>query len=148
HHNLQHNSEYLVSSVSNGKVVLNLSAATGHHEGTNVLIFVSNSVIANGSTIHLSFDGKVVTLTSVGGVINATSSTEASFATMKASGGTLIILHVPHFSNHTVDIYSSSASTSPLTTIYQNADLVVLGSVIAVIVAISVVAVVRRKPKQ
>lgn len=138
----------VVTSVTNGKVVLNLSAAAGHHKGTDVLIFVSNSVIASGSTIHLSFDGTVVNLTSVGGVINATSSTQASFATMKVSGGTLIILHVPHFSNHTVDIYSSSASSNPLNSIYQNADLVVLGVVIAVIVAISAVAVVRRKSKQ
>ena len=138
----------IVTSVSNGKVVLNVSAAAGHHEGTNVLIFVSNSVIANGSSIHLSFDGKVVSLTSVNGVLNATSTIDASFAIMKVSGGSLIILHVPHFSNHTVEIYSGSATTSPLGVLSQNMDLVVLGAVIAIIAILSAVAVRMRKTKQ
>jgi hypothetical protein len=138
----------VVTSVSNGKVILNLSAAAGHHMGTNVLIFVSNSVIANGSTIHLLFDGQQVSLTSVNGVINATSSIDASFATIKVSGGTLVVLHVPHFSNHTVEIYSGSATSSPLGILSQNVDLVVLGAVLAVIVALSAVAVRIRKKKQ
>lgn len=138
----------VVTSVSNGKVVLNLSAESGHHMGTNVLIFVSNSVIANGSTIHLLFDGQQVTLSSVNGVINATSSIDASFATLKVSGGTLVVLHVPHFSNHTVEIYSGSATSSPLGILSQNLDLVVLGAVLAVIVALSAVAVRMRKKKQ
>ena len=138
----------VVTSVSNGKVVLNVSAAAGHHEGTNVLIYVSNTVIANGSSIHLSFDGQVVSLTSVNGVLNATSTIDASFAIMKVSGGSLIILHVPHFSNHTVEIYSGSATTSPLSVLSQNMNLVVLGAVIAVIAILSAVAVRMRKTKQ
>jgi hypothetical protein len=138
----------VITSVSNGKVTLNVSAAAGHHEGTNVLIFISNTVIANGSSIHLSFDGNAVSLTSVNGVINATSTIDASFAVMKVSGGSLIILHVPHFSNHTVEIYSGSATTSPLGVLSQNMDLVVLGAVIAIIAVLSAVAVRMKKAKQ
>jgi hypothetical protein len=138
----------VITSVSNGKVTMNVSAAAGHHEGTNVLIFISNTVIANGSSIHLSFDGNAVSLTSVNGVINATSTIDASFAVMKVSGGSLIILHVPHFSNHTVEIYSGSATTSPLGVLSQNMDLVVLGAVIAIIAVLSAVAVRMKKAKQ
>lgn len=138
----------VITSVSNGKVTMNVSAAAGHHEGTNVLIFISNTVIANGSSIHLSFDGNAVSLTSVNGVINATSTIDASFAVMKVSGGSLIILHVPHFSNHTVEIYSGSATTSLLGVLSQNMDLVVLGAVIAIIAVLSAVAVRMRRAKQ
>lgn len=131
-----------IVNVTSGKAVVDLSAAVLHHEGTNVLIYIANSVITNNSNIKVTFDGVTVGVSSLDGVLNTTSSTSAYFAEEKVPGGLLIVLHVPHFSSHTLAIYST-ASQSPSGT--TGGKLLLLGGAIAVIVVIAAVAFALRK---
>ncbi len=134
----------VVSNVTSGKATIKLSSAD--HHGANVLIFVSNSVISSNSNLKVTFDGVSVSLSSVNGVINATSSTQASFAEMQTNGGVLILLHVPHFSNHTVVISSAgSQTTSPINLSGTGGKVLLIGAIVVVIAGIAAAVSVRRK---
>jgi hypothetical protein len=131
----------LVNSVS-GKVVVKVSSL--QHEGTNLAIFVSNKVLSNSSKIYVSFDGKSVALSTVNNTINVTSSTTAYYATINESNGVLVLIHVPHFSNHTIEISSSplTVTNNPLS---PNDEIYIAVGAIVVIAAIAGIAVRRRK---
>lgn len=134
-----------VQNVTANKVLLKVSSK--HHEGTNFAIFVPNNVIQNNSKITVKFDNQTITLTSgIGSVINATSTTQASFYFMKTNGGTLVVIHVPHFSTHSIEVVNSAISTgSPLTKIPHNGVLYAALGIIAVIAVIAGVTLSRRK---
>ena len=132
----------VVANITSGKVTIDLSAETGHHVGTDVAIFISDSVIATGSSLHITFDGVSVGVQSSNGVINATSNTTASYAIIKVSGGMLIVFHIPHFSYHTLVISGSAPS---VTSGISQADLYAILGIVAVIAVISLIAVSVRK---
>ncbi len=134
-----------VQSVNTNSVYLKVSGKS--HEGTNIAFFVPNGVINANSTITVKFDSQTVSLTSsANGVINATSSTHATFFSKKVNGGTLIILHVPHFSTHTVEITSSTASGSPSLPLGNHTILYIgLGFVAVVAIAAGVTLTRKRK---
>ncbi len=101
-----------VQNVSTGSITVKVGSL--NHEGTNFAIFVPNNVISNNSQITLKFDNQVITLSgSMNSVVNATSTTQASFYYVNVTGGTLVIVHVPHFSQHTITISSATTGTSP-----------------------------------
>lgn len=135
-----------VQNVSTGSITVKVGSST--HEGTNFAIFVPNNVISNNSKITLKFDSQVITLSSsVNNVVNATSSTQATFYYVKVSGGTLVVIHVPHFSQHTIQISTASSATSspsPLSLSGHNGLYAALG-VLVVVAAIAGVVLVRRK---
>lgn len=134
-----------VQNVTSNKVLLKVSSK--HHEGTNFAIFVPNNVIQNNSKISVKFDNQTITLTSgVGSVVNATSTTQASFYFMKTNGGTLVIIHVPHFSTHSIEIVNSAVSTgNPSPTIPDHGILYAALGIVAVIAIIAGVTLSRRK---
>ncbi len=135
----------VLSNVTSGKATIRLSSSD--HVGTNVLIFVSNSVISSNSNVKVTFDGVTVQLNSVSGVLNTTSSTSATFAEMQTTGGILILVHVPHFSNHTIVVSSSgSTNTSPLSLFgTSGGKLIVVVGLIVVISGITAAVVVRKR---
>lgn len=136
----------IVSNVTAGQATIHLSSSD--HVGTNILIFVSNSVINSNSNLKVTFDGVTLNLNSVDGVLNTTSTTQATFAEIQTTGGVLILLHVPHFSNHTVVISSSGSSTTPLSSLSLGSTggkLVVVGAVIAIVVIVAAVMTRRKK---
>lgn len=132
----------LVSSTS-GKV--ELSVSSNLHEGANLAIFVSNTVLKNSSKIYVSFDGKSVDLSTVNNTINVTSSTTAYYAVINESNGVLVIIHVPHFSNHTIEISSSPLTVSSSPPLTGNDELYIAIAAIVIIAAIAGVAIKRRK---
>lgn len=136
-----------LSSVSSGKATIALSSA--NHVGTNVLIFISNSVINSNSNLKVTFDGTTLKFNSVDGVLNTTSNTNALVAQIQTSGGILVLLHVPHFSNHTVVISSGGSSgTSPLNLGSNGGKLLVVGGTIAILAIVGAALVSRRKKNQ
>ncbi|MGP6293493.1 hypothetical protein [Caldiplasma sukawensis] len=133
-----------VSSENSGKVTIDVSATPGNHTGTNIAIFISNSVMKDNGNFTVTFDGSVATFTDFNGVVNVSSSTSAYFSFVKESGGVLFIIHIPHFSNHTITIQPSTATvtSSSNNNMYT---YIILGVVVVVIVAVLVAMVVRRK---
>lgn len=130
-----------VTSLTYGKLALQLSST--EHTGTAVGLFISNQVINSTGKIYVYLDGTAITLSSYNNVINSTSDTNAFYAVIPESAGMLLIVHVPHFSNHTLVVSSSPLSNSgsglPSLGIY---DYAVIGVVAA---AIASIMVVRRK---
>ncbi len=135
-----------VQNVSTGSITVKVGSL--NHEGTNFAIFVPNNVISNNSKITLKFDTQVITLSGgVNNVVNATSSTQASFYYVKVSGGTLVVIHVPHFSQHTIQISTSSSTTTGygFPGLSGQDGLYAALGVLVVIGAIAGVVLVRRK---
>lgn len=133
-----------LKTATQGSVSLAVSSET--HAGTSVAIFIPNSVISNSSKIVVKFDSTTINSESVNLVINSTNTVTATYSTVNVAGGFVVIVHVPHFSNHTIEITSAQTnSTSPLGPILgSTTDLVIVGVVI-VVVAVGAVLGIRRK---
>lgn len=133
-----------VQNVNANSVTIRVGS-TSSHEGTNFGIFVPNGVIANNSKIVVKFDSKnTVTVSNISSVINATSTTQASIYKVSVSGGTLIVIHVPHFSNHTIEISTGSTQTG-LPGLPGNDAVYVIGGAIVVVALIGVGLSMRRR---
>lgn len=134
-----------VQNVSSGSVTVKVDSA--HHEGTNFAIYVPNGVISNNSRITLAFDGQTISLSSsVNSVVNATSTVNASFYYVSVSGGTLVVIHVPHFSTHTIQISTASASPGGnLPGIGGINVIYIAAGIVGAIVVIAAVGLVRRR---
>lgn len=136
--------QILVQNVTSNKVFVQVSSKM--HEGTNFAVFVPNNVISNLSKISLKFDNQTITLTkNMGAVLNATSSVNASFYYVQVNGGTLVVIHVPHFSTHTIEIVNGSISTGNTPRIHQGDTLYIGLGIVAVIALVAGVSLRRRK---
>ncbi len=133
-----------LTSVSPGHAVVTLNATPGHKKGTDIVIFLSNSFLQNSHNIYIKFDGKIITSTNISGILNDTSNISASYAVYSEQNGEIVIIHVPHFSNHTVDL-----STTPYTAnqSYLNSSLFipVMGVVIAAIILVGALVYIRKR---
>ena len=133
-----------IQNVNTNSVTIKVGS-TSSHEGTNFGIFVPNGVIANNSKIVVTFDSKnTVTVSNISSVINATSTTQAAIYKVSVSGGTLIVVHIPHFSNHTIEISTASSQTG-LPGLPGNEAVYVIGGAIVVVALIGVALAMRRR---
>ncbi|MCL5668363.1 MAG: hypothetical protein M1593_04995 [Candidatus Thermoplasmatota archaeon] len=142
--NLNASVNFSISSVNAGKVSFNL--ASHDHQGTNVAVFISNSVLKNigNGTVYVYLDGARVSLSSYNGVVNSTSDVSASYAVIQENSGVLVIVHIPHFSNHTLVISSTAIQPSGTLT-PTDYGYIAIGGVAAVIAAIGAISILRRK---
>ena len=133
-----------IQNVNTNSVTIKVGSKSSH-EGTNFGIFVPNGVIANNSKIVVTFDSKnTVTVSNISSVINATSSTQASIYKVSVNGGTLIVIHVPHFSNHTIQI-SAVNSQAGLPGLPGNDSLYVLGGAVVVVALVGIGLATRKR---
>ncbi len=133
-----------IQNVNTNSVTIKVSSRSSH-EGTNFGIFVPNGVIANNSKIVVTFDSKdTVTVSNISSVINATSSTQASIYKVSVNGGTLLVIHVPHFSNHTIQISAVNTQTG-LPGLPGNDSLYVIGGTVVIVALIGVGLAMRKR---
>ncbi len=133
-----------IQNVNTNSVTIKVGSKSSH-EGTNFGIFVPNGVIANNSKIVVTFDSKnTVTVSNISSVINATSNTQASIYKVSVNGGTLIVIHVPHFSNHTIQI-SAVNSQAGLPGLPGNDSLYVLGGAVVVVALVGIGLATRKR---
>ncbi len=128
-----------IVNVTSGSVTLHVSST--NHIGTDILVFVSNSVIKTGSSVTLKFDNVTMSLSSVNGVLNAT--TSASFTELQTSGGIYFLIHIPHFSDHTITISSSSSPVS----ISSTMEKIIAGVVVVGLIGVAAAVVAMRRKK-
>lgn len=143
---VSYNSSLKMSLVSNssGKVVLRVSSA--HHEGTNVVVFVSNAILSGSSKIYVSLDNQSIQLTSINDTLNVTSSVQAYYSVINEQNGFLVVIHVPHFSNHTIEISTTPFTTGSTPKIPLSPQMELALGIIAVIAIVAIaLAVVRRR---
>ncbi len=132
-----------ITSISSGHAMISLSAVPGHKKGTNVAIFISNSFLQNSHNVYIKFDGTVISSLSMNGLLNDTSSVSAAYSVYAESNGDLVIVHVPHFSNHTIEISDTAfpASSSAVSSLVIPA----IGIVIAAVIVIGAVVYLRKR---
>jgi hypothetical protein len=125
------------------RVEIQLSAQT--QQGQNIAVFIPNSVISNGSQFTLKLDNQVMTqLQDANGLINTTSQSQAQYYLSAVNGGTLIIIHTPHFSTHTLEINGTSTTTAGGFPYLW----VAIGAVIVIAVAVLVMVLIRVSGKK
>ncbi len=104
-----------LTSYYNGSLSLNLQNAYTNRVqvmlssnvqlGANIAVFIPNSVIMNNSHFTVRLDSQVMTqLQEANGILNSTSTTQGQYFISQASGGVILLIHVPHFSTHTIEI--------------------------------------------
>ncbi len=114
-------------------------------QATNVLIYVPNGLIPNGSQIKLMYDNQEMTMASnMNGVINDSSQTDPSYYMTAVSGGSVILLHIPHFSTHTLEITSTPAPSGGFGSLLT---WIIIGVVIVAVAAIAAIVVLRTRPR-
>ncbi|HLH86416.1 MAG TPA: hypothetical protein VKU79_06105 [Thermoplasmataceae archaeon] len=132
-----------VTNVTAGKVVVQVSSS--EHTGTHIVFFVNQSFVGSSGKLYVYFDGKSATLSTVNGTLNVTTSTSAVYAVVNVTGGYLVIISIPHFSNHTIVI--SDTSLTPTSTMPSNTDLYVIAGIVVVAAIAGTVLAVRRNRK-
>ena len=138
-----------VSSQSQGKATVSLSST--NHRGTTIAVFVTKQFLGTSNTVYLKFDGSVINITGTSSIFNITSTTNAYYAVINESTGIMILIHVPHFSNHTIEIsstpYSTSTSTPTPTNVPLNVEYFSIAAGVGIIAIVGVAALVMRRKK-
>lgn len=120
-----------VTSVQNGKVTVEVGSS--QQKGTSISIFVSDKFVSNSGKIYVTFDGNSAILSSLNGTLNASSTTSAYYTTVQENSGTVVIIHIPHFSNHTIEV-SSTPSVTPTSSGLNTMDYEIVGGLGAVVI--------------
>jgi hypothetical protein len=145
--NLNYNASVSLTLINAASGSVNLAVSSITHTGTSIAVFVPNTVISNSSKIVVKFDSTTVSAQTVNLVINSTDSLNATYSTVSVSGGFMVIVHIPHFSNHTIEI--TSAQTNSTSTIgsflSSSTDLAVIGLVVVVVAVLAVVGIRRQR---
>ncbi len=100
----------IVKSAQNGKVVININSS--EPTGTVVAIFVSNSVIKNTTAMSVKFDSSFAIKTTAADLVNETSTTTAYYNVTSTENGSVIMIYIPHFSDHVLEIEPYTAPVS------------------------------------
>lgn len=129
---------------------VSLTVSSSNHRGTVITVFVSSAIIASGSKITVSFPGESINAysASVNATIRATSVINAYYSTVNVTGGMLVVIHIPHFSNHTIDITATpSTSQAPSPLLSGNGIYYLAGGIGVVLVAAAAAAIIYRRRK-
>ena len=138
-----------VSSQSQGKATVSLSST--NHRGTTIAVFVTKQFLGTSNTVYLKFDGSVINITGTSSIFNITSTTNAYYAVINESTGIMILIHVPHFSNHTIEIsstpYTTSTSSPTPTNVPLNVEYFSIAAGVGIVAIVGGAALVMRKKK-
>ena len=116
--------------------VFDVNSTVNH--ATIVAIFISNNVLKNNGNAYVKFDGSVAKEVNVSTLLNETSTTTPYYSYVNTSSGMFIMLYVPHFSNHVIEV-----SNVPFTsyTMYY----IIIGVIVIIAIIGSVIYIERRK---
>lgn len=132
-----------IQNANQNMITLQFSAQM--QQGTNVMIYVPNGLIPNGSQIKLIFDNQEMTMaTNMNSVMNDSSQTDASYFMTAVNGGSVILLHIPHFSTHTLEITSTNATPTGLGGLLT---WISIGVIVVAVGGIAAFVVLRNRPK-
>lgn len=128
----------LVKSVSSNGIVINVNSS--ETSGTVIAVYVTNNVI-NASRLIVKFDGSAAVQVSASALVNETSTTTAYYNVTADGNGSMVLIYVPHFSDHTIQIEPYTA-VQQFSLTYYAAIIVVI---VAIVAAIAYVFVKRKK---
>ncbi len=100
--------QLMVQNVETNRIQIQLESRMQH--GTNFAVFIPNEVIKNNSQFTLRYDNQEMTMVSnMNSVLNSTNQNAATYYMVQVTGGTLVVVNVPHFTTHTLEINATSA---------------------------------------
>jgi hypothetical protein len=117
-----------------------VNSSVNHH--TIVAIFIGNNVTTNTGHAYVKFDGKIASYVTVSTLMNETSSSNAYYSYVNSSSGMYVLMYIPHFSNHTIEV-----SDVPFKAVNNYTDYYIIGGIIAIIAIIGVALYTIKKRK-
>ncbi|WMT51448.1 MAG: hypothetical protein RE471_00865 [Ferroplasma sp.] len=117
-----------------------VDSSVNHH--TIVAIFIGNNVTKNTGHAYVKFDGKIASYVTVSTLMNETSSSHAYYSYVNSSSGMYVLMYIPHFSNHTIEV-----SDVPFKAVNNYTEYYIAGGVIAILAIIGVAAYAIKKRK-
>ncbi|AKA49075.1 hypothetical protein IX51_08140 [uncultured archaeon] len=97
-----------VQNAETNRVQIQLESRMQH--GTNFAVFIPNEIIKNTSQFTFRYDNQEMNmLTNMNSVMNSTNQNQASYYMTQVNGGTLVVINVPHFTTHSLEITATSA---------------------------------------
>lgn len=117
-----------------------VNSSVNHH--TIVAIFIGNNVTKNTGHAYVKFDGIIASHVSVSTLMNETSSSHAYYSYVNSSSGMYVLMYIPHFSNHTIEV-----SDVPFKAVNNYTEYYIAGGVIAILAIIGVAAFAIKKRK-
>ena len=121
-------------------VSFDVNSSVNHH--TIVAIFIGNNVTRNTGHEYVKFDGTILSFVSVSTLMNETSNTHAYYSYVNSSSGMYVLVYIPHFSNHIIDV-----SDVPFKAVNNYIEYYIIGGVIAALAIIGVAAYTIKKRK-
>ena len=121
-------------------VSFDVNSSVNHH--TIVAIFIGNNVTRNTGHAYVKFDGTIASYVTVSTLMNETSSSHAYYSYVNSSSGMYVLMYIPHFSNHTIDV-----SDVPFKAVNNYTEYYIAGGVIAALAIIGVAAYAMKKRK-
>ncbi len=117
-----------------------VNSSVNHH--TIVAIFIGNNVTTNTGHAYVKFDGKIASYVTVSTLMNETSSSNAYYSYVNSSSGMYVLMYIPHFSNHTIEV-----SDVPFKAVNNYTEYYIIGGIIAIIAIIGVALYTIKKRK-
>ncbi len=90
-----------INRISSTNIIINVSSMD--KSGTVMAFYVSKSVM-NSKNVYVKFDNHISKYTTVKNIMNTTSKNTSYYTYINGNSYTYILIYIPHFSNHTVDI--------------------------------------------
>jgi len=90
-----------INKINNTNVIINISS--DYKSGTLIVFYLSKNII-NSNNFYIKFDNKYSEYTTMKNIMNVTSTNTSYYAYLNYNSYTYILLYIPHFSNHTIDI--------------------------------------------
>lgn len=103
--------QLMIQNALSNRVQIQLKSQ--YQSGTNIAIFIPNSIIQNTSQFRALLNNQsMVKLQNMDRLINSTEQSQGQYYLTQVDGGTLVLLHIPHFSEQNLEI--TGAEKNPL----------------------------------
>lgn len=90
-----------INKINKTNIIINISS--NDKSGTLILFYLSKNII-NSNNFYIKFDNNYSEYTTMKNIMNATSTNVSYYTYLNDNSYTYILLYIPHFSNHTIDI--------------------------------------------
>lgn len=90
-----------INRINSTNIIINVSSMD--KSGTVMAFYVSKGVM-NSKNVYVKFDNNISKYTTVKNIMNTTSKNTSYYTYINGNSYTYILVYIPHFSNHTIDI--------------------------------------------
>ncbi len=90
-----------INKINNTNIIINISS--NDKSGTLILFYLSKNII-NSNNFYIKFDNEDSEYTTMKNIMNVTSTNVSYYTYLNDNSYTYILVYIPHFSNHTIDI--------------------------------------------